>query len=697
MPSGCARRTRSPARRSSTCRTTSSPIGRGSSSTLNRGADDAVYQTPEQSWGLEVWREPPGHDLVERSLAIHAAYYRMMGALLDDIAASHDRFVLLDVHSYNHRRDGPGRRRRRRRPRRPTSTSAPSRCRASTGRFLLDPLMEAMRGFDFNGRRLDVRENVAFQGKGELTRFVHDRYPRPRLRDRDRVQEILHGRMDRRARPGRAGGDARLHRAHRRARPRELLAMNRALRSQPAPRRPSLPEFGPTGALRQRSATAAASISTARCPSSSCTAATDPESASPGGSPLDQPRLSVWSPDDDAAAADGARSGRSPAMRERFGRILLIVARRPAASSTRAEGCAGAAAVLAPDRRAATTATPAGRADALGRRRCARSRSTCAAARSSDAGRADAAEPSVERWPNGIDGVDRLSLGLPQIHDARTGRHLSAALPRAVVALVDALLEAACAFIDDGRPSAPRHYRALGRSAFIAAALKADRKLDRIAAASISCCRLADQHRQGVCTQFRRRQARKSRPHFRYRPLTVDPDDAKRELYAIDLARARRSGARAAAVREKRHELDHQLTMLATRNTPAFRSASHDALRRGRAPTCSTTRGRSSPRPRRSAGRAGEHRSAPRSRRRRARAGRALPARRPAFDADSRGARRRRRHDGLRPQAVDLDATPDAGDAGSMPLLAHEVGVHLLTYFNGAAQGLTIFRRPRRL
>ena len=37
--------------------------------------------------------------------------------------------------------------------------------------------MEEMRGFDFNGRRLDVRENVAFQGKGEQTRFVHHRYP----------------------------------------------------------------------------------------------------------------------------------------------------------------------------------------------------------------------------------------------------------------------------------------------------------------------------------------------------------------------------------------------------------------------------------------------------------------------------------------------------------------------------------------
>ena len=35
-----------------------------------------------------------------------------------------------------------------------------------------------MRAFDFNGRRLDARENVAFQGRGALTRFVHNRYPR---------------------------------------------------------------------------------------------------------------------------------------------------------------------------------------------------------------------------------------------------------------------------------------------------------------------------------------------------------------------------------------------------------------------------------------------------------------------------------------------------------------------------------------
>jgi hypothetical protein len=143
---------------------------------LNRGPDEAVYQTPEQSWGLAVWNAPLDSALVARSLDLHTAYYRMLGHALDDVAAQHPRFVLLDVHSYNHRRDGPDA------P--PTAQDEAPDINIGTfsmpreqWAFLIDPLIEAMRGFDFNGRKLDVRENVAFQGKGEQTRFVHARYP----------------------------------------------------------------------------------------------------------------------------------------------------------------------------------------------------------------------------------------------------------------------------------------------------------------------------------------------------------------------------------------------------------------------------------------------------------------------------------------------------------------------------------------
>ena len=144
---------------------------------LNRGPAEAVYETADQSWGLEVWRGGRCEgSLVERSLAIHADYYRMLGALLDGLVQRHPRFVLIDVHSYNHRRDGPD------------SPPTPQQDAPDVNigtfsmprdewAFLIDPLMESMRSFDFNGRRLDVRENIAFQGKGEQTRFVHERYP----------------------------------------------------------------------------------------------------------------------------------------------------------------------------------------------------------------------------------------------------------------------------------------------------------------------------------------------------------------------------------------------------------------------------------------------------------------------------------------------------------------------------------------
>ena len=144
---------------------------------LNRAPAGAVYRTAEDCWGLEVWQGGTlADDIADRSLAIHAEYYRMLAALLDGVAERHKQFVLLDVHSYNHRRDGPGTA--------PTpQEKAPD---INIGTFsmpreqwawLLDPLIDAMRGFDFNGRSLDVRENVAFQGKGEQTRFVHERYP----------------------------------------------------------------------------------------------------------------------------------------------------------------------------------------------------------------------------------------------------------------------------------------------------------------------------------------------------------------------------------------------------------------------------------------------------------------------------------------------------------------------------------------
>jgi hypothetical protein len=143
---------------------------------LNRLPEQAVYVTSDQSWGLKVWKYEPEQDLIASSLAIHSDYYRMLAQLLDSVASRHERFALIDVHSYNHRRDGPDGD--------PAPLNEAPDINIGTfsmprehWAFLVDPLIEALRDFDFNGRKLDVRENVAFEGKGYQTRFVHERYP----------------------------------------------------------------------------------------------------------------------------------------------------------------------------------------------------------------------------------------------------------------------------------------------------------------------------------------------------------------------------------------------------------------------------------------------------------------------------------------------------------------------------------------
>jgi N-formylglutamate deformylase len=65
-----------------------------------------VYLEPDQAWGLDVWAGPPSPSLVAGSLAVYDGFYRHLESVLDR-AAANGRLVVLDLHSYNHLRDGP--------------------------------------------------------------------------------------------------------------------------------------------------------------------------------------------------------------------------------------------------------------------------------------------------------------------------------------------------------------------------------------------------------------------------------------------------------------------------------------------------------------------------------------------------------------------------------------------------------------
>jgi N-formylglutamate amidohydrolase len=143
---------------------------------LNRAREAGVYLSPDQAWGMDIWNETPGPDNVEDSLGVHDAYYAMLRHVLRGLEDRHGCFVVLDVHSYNHRRDGA-----EALPSDPETapeinigTFSMNRDRWS---HVVDPFMAKLRAFEFCGRHMDVRENVAFQGKGEQTRFIHEAFP----------------------------------------------------------------------------------------------------------------------------------------------------------------------------------------------------------------------------------------------------------------------------------------------------------------------------------------------------------------------------------------------------------------------------------------------------------------------------------------------------------------------------------------
>ncbi|WP_348598727.1 N-formylglutamate amidohydrolase [Phyllobacterium sp. SB3] len=143
---------------------------------LNRARDQAVYVSPEQAWGINVWKTKPGKELVEESLKLHDAYYGMLREFLTEHEKRHGRFVVLDTHSYNHRRDGPDAPHGdpKKMPEINIGTFSMDRDRWA---FLIDPFIEKLRALTFCGRSLDVRENISFQGKGEQTRFIHEAFP----------------------------------------------------------------------------------------------------------------------------------------------------------------------------------------------------------------------------------------------------------------------------------------------------------------------------------------------------------------------------------------------------------------------------------------------------------------------------------------------------------------------------------------
>ena len=74
---------------------------------LNRPRETAIYRRPEDAWGLDLWKSELPEESVGRSFAEYDAFYAELETVLREKERLYGRFVVLDLHSYNHLREGP--------------------------------------------------------------------------------------------------------------------------------------------------------------------------------------------------------------------------------------------------------------------------------------------------------------------------------------------------------------------------------------------------------------------------------------------------------------------------------------------------------------------------------------------------------------------------------------------------------------
>ncbi|MEX1182110.1 MAG: tyrosine/phenylalanine carboxypeptidase domain-containing protein [Gemmatimonadota bacterium] len=168
-----------------------------------------------------------------------------------------------------------------------------------------------------------------------------------------------------------------------------------------------------------------------------------------------------------------------------------------------------------------------------------------------------------------------LLIGLevpPLFRDSETGEVYPVFLRQLRALLSPVLRQAAYEFARVETTASFESYHAVGPRRLDRAAADADRELAAIERSYALLLLVAPVNSRAAWLEFRDGGYRRS-PTFRYRLLPVDPDVLKRRLFNVDLAPVA-DPAVAFLLHDKRDELDRQITLIAERGTAGFRYAS---------------------------------------------------------------------------------------------------------------------------
>lgn len=140
---------------------------------VNRPREKAVYVKPEDAWGLQVWKSELHKDIISNSLQVYDAFYKQAKIYFDALFMEHDKILVYDIHSYNHRRESKD-----------IEASAEENPEVNIGTKNMDhaiwkdvvsTIIEKFKSFDYNERHLDVRENIKFKG-GYFGQWLYEQY-----------------------------------------------------------------------------------------------------------------------------------------------------------------------------------------------------------------------------------------------------------------------------------------------------------------------------------------------------------------------------------------------------------------------------------------------------------------------------------------------------------------------------------------
>jgi N-formylglutamate deformylase len=142
---------------------------------VNRPRDAAVYRTPEQAWGLNVWKDDVPVSVWEYSLGEYDFFYSRLQRILNRITGYWGYVIVYDIHSYNYRRKGKDEEEDNPAENPDINIGTGSMDRQLWG-HVVESFMSSLDSSGYTEKKLHVAENIRFRG-GHLAQWIHSNYP----------------------------------------------------------------------------------------------------------------------------------------------------------------------------------------------------------------------------------------------------------------------------------------------------------------------------------------------------------------------------------------------------------------------------------------------------------------------------------------------------------------------------------------